>query len=410
MLIHMTLSSQFNLGTRGIAAAAAGIVLCLGCGAAPVGRSSPAELEVVRGAFAQKVLLTGVIEAVDSAQIKVPRTRENRLQIQWLAADGSRVAAGDRVLEFDNSSFTANLDQQRSAVQRSRRSLLQVTAQGDARLREAEAAVERARIARAKAELDAAVSAAVRSRFDQRNAELALAKAKADHEKSLTDLKSTRTSVQADIRISEEEHLRNRRELAIAEEAVNALVLTAPREGIVVVEENPWEDRKFQVGDTVFAGWTVVGIPDLDDLRVRASLSDVDDGSLAIGMAARSTPDIEPELHLPGRITEITPIAREQRVFSERRGFDVAIALEPVQGDTLLLPGMSVRVEVEVGEGELLLVPRAALDLSRSPARALRQDGSWAEVEVGACSAQACVLVSGLAEGDRLAPIRDQAS
>lgn len=406
----MTSSSQFILGIRRLAAAAAGVALCLGCGAEPVGRESPAELEVVRGAFAQRALLTGVIEAVDSAQIKVPRTRENRLQIQWLAADGSRVAAGERVLEFDNSSFTANLDQQRSAVQRSRRSLLQVTAQGDARLREAEAAVERARIALAKAELDAAVSAAVRSRFEQRSAELALAKAKADHEKSLTDLKSTRTSVQADIRISEEEHLRNRRELAIAEEAVNALVLTAPREGIVVVEENPWEDRKFQVGDTVFAGWTVLGIPDLDDLRVRASLSDVDDGRLAHKMVVRCTPDIEPELHLPGRITEITPIAREQRVYSERRGFDVAIALEPAWGDTLLLPGMSVRVEVEVNEGEQLLVPRAALDLSRSPARALRQDGSWAEVEIGTCSALACVLVSGLAEGDRLAPIRDAAS
>lgn len=406
----MSASSQFGLGIARLAWAALGVASCLGCGEAAVRRGSPAELRVVRGPFAQRQLLTGVIEAVESAQVKVPRTRENRLQIQWLAADGSRVSAGDRVLEFDNSSFTADLDQQRSAVQRSRRSLLQVTAQGDARLREAEAAVERARIALAKAELDASVAGSVRSRYEQRSAELARAKAQADYEKSLADLRSTGTSVEADIRVSEEQHLRSRRELTLAEEAVRELVLSAPREGIVVVEENPWEDRKFQVGDTVFAGWTVVGIPDLEDLRVRASLSDVDDGSLARGMAARCTPDIEPELHLPGRITEITPIAREQRVFSQRRGFDVVVELERAWGDTLLLPGMSVRVEVEAGGGEAVLVPRAALDLSVSPARARRRDGSWAEVELGDCSASACVLVDGLAEGDRLARIGDQAS
>lgn len=363
-----------------------------------------------RGSLVQRQLLTGALEAIESAEIKVPRTREYRLQIQWLATDGAMVTEGETVLEFDNSSFTANLDQQRTAVQRNYRMLLQTRAMGDARMREADAAVERARIALAKSELDASVPASVRSRYDDRRFQLALTKARADHDKALADHRATQTSVTADIQVNEEEYQKTRRELRTAEEAVDALVLSAPREGIIVVEENPREDRKYQVGDTVFPGWTVVGIPDLEKLRVGASLSDVDDGSLELGMAVRCTPDIEPGLHLEGTITEITPIAREQRIFSARRGFDVTIELSTTVDDVLLVPGMSVRVEADRRIQDQLLIPRVAVDFATQPPTARRRDGSRVEIRVGPCSAHECVLVDGLEDGALLSPLGGRAS
>ena len=278
-------------------------------------------------------------------------------------------------------------------------------AQGDARLRDAEAAVERARITLAKTELDASVPESVRSRYDHRNAQLALARARADHDTAVAGLEFTAAQVEADIRVHEEQHQRIARALREAEAAVVELSLTAPRDGITVVERHPWEDRKFQIGDTVFTGWTIVGIPDLGSLRVRASLSDVDDGRLSVGMPARCTPDIEPDLHLAGTIAEITPIAREQRWASERRGFDVIIVLDPAQTDVLLVPGMSVRVEAEIPGEEGLLVPRAAVDLAASPPRARRAGGAWVNVSLGPCSTRDCIVLDGLEEGERVAAI-----
>jgi multidrug efflux pump subunit AcrA (membrane-fusion protein) len=386
--------------------AAIAISLCVACGdRAPAAPGVAEGLLVHRGSLARRYFLTGAFEAVEGARITVPKTREHRLQIQWLAPDGSTVAAGDRVLEFDNSSFTADLDQQRTAVQRSLRSGLQMRAQGDASLRDSEAAVARARITLAKAELDASVPESVRSRYDHRNAQLALSRARADYEKTVAGLQSTAKRVDADIRINEEQHRKIVRGLEEAEAAVVELRLTAPRDGIIVVERNPWEDRKFQIGDTVFTGWMIVGIPDLGSLRVRASLSDVDDGRLAVGMPTRCTPDIEPDLHLTGRIAEITPIAREQQWASERRGFDVIIDLEPAATDIVLVPGMSVRVEVEAPGEEGLLVPRGAVDLSSLPPRVQRPDGSWVTVRLGSCSVQDCVVLEGLEEGEGVAAI-----
>jgi len=376
----------------------------VGCGGNNGGVSSPTDLRVYRGALAERHLLTGSLEAVEGAEIKVPRTREHRLQIQWLAPDGAMVAEGDTVLEFDNSSFTANLDQQRTALQRSRRTILQTRALGEARLRDAEAGVQRARISLAKAEIDASVPESVRSRYDHKSFELAAAKARTDYEKAVADLRSTTAAVESENRVGDEEYRKVERELTVAEEALKALVLTAPRGGIIVVDEHPWEDRKYQIGDTLFPGWTVLRIPDLDRLRVRAALSDVDDGNLERGMPARCTPDIEPDLHIEGRISEITPIAREQRIFSERRGFDVTVEIGTDYGEVLLVPGMSVLVEVETIAAESLLIPRSAVDLDSEPPRALLRNGNWSEIEIGECSAQNCVLLGGLDEGARLAP------
>jgi hypothetical protein len=138
---------------------------------------------------------------------------------------------------------------------------------------------------------------------------------------------------------------------------------------------------------------------------VRASLSDVDDGSLELGTPVLCTPDIEPSLHLAGTVTEITAIAREQRIFSERRGFDVTIELTDSAGDVLLVPGMSVRVEAERRTPDRLLIPRAAVDFTTEPPSAVRGNRSHVDIAVGPCSAQECVLEDGLEEGALLSPV-----
>ncbi len=46
----------------------------------------------------------------------MPRTPTWQVQVRWLAEDGTAVRAGDRVVELDNSSFTAELEDKRSSA------------------------------------------------------------------------------------------------------------------------------------------------------------------------------------------------------------------------------------------------------------------------------------------------------
>ncbi len=68
-----------------------------------------------------------------------------------------------------------------------------------------------------------------------------------------------------------------------------------------------------------------------------------------------------------------------------------------------MLPGMAARVEVISNiRDDVLLVPRAALDLSTSPPRARLADKSEVELTLGPCNPLDCIVEAGIAEGAAL--------
>src|SRR5262249_27063494 len=71
---------------------------------------------LARGTVADRQLMTGELHGISSVALTVPRTESWQLAIRWLAEDGAPVKAGDRVVELDNSAFTAQLEEQRLAL------------------------------------------------------------------------------------------------------------------------------------------------------------------------------------------------------------------------------------------------------------------------------------------------------
>ena len=150
---------------------------------------------------------------------------------------------------------------------------------------------------------------------------------------------------------------------------------------------------------------TVASLPDLSAMSVQASLSDVDDGRIQPGMEVLCTLDAYPGQVYKGRVTDISPVARESRRSPLLRHFPVHIHLDRSDPQRMR-PGMSVRVEVLGPEVKgVLLVPRAALDFAGGiggQTRALLASGGAVPVKLGACAALECVVESGLTEGTRL--------
>jgi multidrug resistance efflux pump len=368
----------------------------------PAVRKPRSELTAHRGEFRQRFLLTGELDAVRAENLVAPRTPQWTVTIRWMEADGATVAAGQKVVEFDNAAFSGDLEEKRLALVQAQSDLVRAEADVRSQIKDREFTVEQRQVALEKAEIDAAVPQDLLDRRKYQERQLSLRRAQVDFDKSREDLDAYRASSRADLenrRISME---KARREIATAEVSIEALTLRAPREGILVVAEHPWEDRKFQVGDTVFAGWTVMRIPDLAAMRVEAQLPDVDDGRIAVGMPAACTLDTYPEARFSGKVVELTPVAQEPPGQSLRRAFHVRIDLEETD-PRKMRPGMSVKVDVESARiASALLAPRAALDRASSPPRALLAGGGEAEVRLGPCNAEECVIENGLAEGTRL--------
>jgi HlyD family secretion protein len=145
----------------------------------------------------------------------------------------------------------------------------------------------------------------------------------------------------------------------------------------------------------------VVRMPDLQQIRVKAWLSDVDDGKVAAGMPARIFLDAYPDRALEGKILEIGAVAREASEKSLRRVFQVSVAME-AGPDARPRPGMSARVEVIADQRpEVVLVPRQALLVGEGAAVALAGGGRQA-ITLGPCNAEECVASAGIEPGVRL--------
>lgn len=361
-----------------------------------------AELRVRRGDFAETFLLSGELEAAEGSVIAVPRLPSWQTTIKWMAAEGTEVKEGEPVVELDNSEFAEGIEQKRIDVTQAEHAVSQKRSELSASLGEKKYDLERRRSELDKARIDAAVPADLVAKREHEDRRLALERAETEHAKARSTFEAAGVKGESEIRNLELTLMKARRELTVAEDAIRTLTLTAPRPGIVVFSEHPWEGRKLQLGDGVFVGIPVAEIPNLATLQVIGMLPDVDDGKIAAGMPVRLTIDAYPDRSYRGRVKEIGPVAQELGRGSLRRGFRVVIPLETIDRDRMR-PGLSVLVEVErFSARNALLAPRAALDTRTKKAR--MADGRVVEVGIGACNAQECVVSKGLDENARLAP------
>jgi len=149
---------------------------------------------------------------------------------------------------------------------------------------------------------------------------------------------------------------------------------------------------------------TILRIPDLESLVVKARLFDVDDGNIQIGDAATVTLDAYPDQIYQGQIARLQSVAQTLGRRTTARAFDVTVELGQMD-PSFMRPGMSAKVEVTRQRGaDVLLAPRAALEFRDDGTAQATLDGrQLREIVVGVCSPLWCEVKDGLEEGELLA-------
>ena len=382
------------------------VLLLAGCFSGYSNKDEPArDLRVHRGPFVNQLVLSGELEAARGDALAVPALPSWQTAIKWIVDDGSAVREGEPVAELDNSELTADLDRRRQVLTQTLQELQQQEGQWAADLEQKQLETEKKKSELDKANLQAAVPRELLSGRQYEENQTAVRRTQTEYDKSLDVLRSRKIGVESErqnllLRIEQA-----RRAISRAEEGITALVLRAPRDGIVVVRDHPWEGRKLQSGDPVFVGFPIALLPDLTTVRVNAALPDVDDGKIKTGMPATVTLDGYPSIVYHGRISAISAVAQESRRMSLRRQFEVLIALDRLD-PSRMRPGLSARVVVEREvKPAVLLVPRAAIDFSGNAPRVHLDDGKVQDVKLGSCNAQDCIALDGVEEGRELAPV-----
>ena len=359
-------------------------------------------LTATRGDLQEKVLLTGVLDAARSVELPTPRTEGWSVAIRWMAEDGTVVKEGDPVVEFENAAVLQSISELEAAAIEASSELSTARASHAVGVAEKRFAVVTAQAAVKKAALDAALPEGLQSPREYRKANLELKRSQTAVVTARDDLQSETDGARSDEEIKRIAVSKAMRAYDAAAAQLSTLALKAPKAGIFQVGTQPFEGRKMQVGDNVWPGLSVASIPDLSAMVVNGSLSDVDDGRVQPGMRVRCTVDAFATRPFMGTVRAVSPVAHAADRKSQRRFFAVVVELDETD-PAILRPGLSVKLEVHARLAQdVVIVPRAGVDRSEAIAMARGVDGRDIELKIDFCTAQSCVVSSGLDVGDKI--------
>jgi RND family efflux transporter MFP subunit len=177
-------------------------------------------------------------------------------------------------------------------------------------------------------------------------------------------------------------------QITVQDAKINDYIIVAPMDGVVL-------RRDGEIGEIAEAGQILyrVGVP--KPLQVVAEVNEEDIPRVIVGQTALFRTDAFPDRRLQGKVSEITPMGDVAA-----KTFRVKMLLPD---DTPLKPGMSVEANIVTREKpDVLLIPADALQGNA----VFVLDGSTArkrEVKIGIRGTREVEVLSGLAEGERVA-------
>ena len=237
------------------------------------------------------------------------------LTITRLVAGGSRVRAGDVLVEFDRQ------DQVRAAIDRRaefldlEQQILKKKADQEAALASDQTALTVADhdVGRARLEVEKNQFLA---RIDAEKNDLALEQATARLAQLRQALALKARSAAADIRILEIRRDRAERAWRNAETNADVMIGRAPFDGLAMLRSTYRGNQmaRVQEGDEIYAGTPVVDVVDPARMQVRVRINQVDGGAVRAGQPATIRLDAYPDLVFEGRVEQVAPLAASSQL------------------------------------------------------------------------------------------------
>ena len=371
---------------------------------------APRTAVVARGAIRMAIPFQGELEArrVETIAVGV----QGSAVLSELVPEGTRVEKGDRLARFDASQIEQDLARQENELVRARQELESLEkAELPLELldRESKRMDAQAEVAAEERFLESARSLAERelmSESEVAQQEQKVAGLKTRGEQMDTRIELTKKHVhaarlakaRAALEAAERQRDFTASQLALCE-------VRAPVAGTAVLVPLPvgGEYRTAHVGDTLFRNQAFLCLPDPTEHVVRGYVGEAELPWVKPGSAVVAVPAAFPDVKLSGRVESVGGMAQTRPGQPAwRKFFPVQIALDPISEP--LPVGISVRADVVAGEASnALTLPREAVAWRGGQSFVRKASGEETEVKTGLADAARIEIVSGLAEGDEVA-------
>lgn len=368
----------------------------------PAARTAASDAVVARRDVRHTVRLHGTVEAASSLAIVVPRLTgqaTGSLVITKLVPNGTRVAVGDVLVEFDRQAQLDTALEKRAEwrdlqeqVRRLEAQHVEAAVKDDTRLTTAENALALARLDVEKNPLLPKIEA-------EKNL-LALEAAEAEAAQVRKTNALRRVAERAERRTLEIRRDRAESALEHAERNAELLSVRSPIAGLVVLR-SIWKSGRMgdpQEGEEVRGGLGLLDVVGETTMRVRVRLNQADLDGLDVGQAARVTLDAYPEREYQATLERIAPVAVPSNMSDKVRGLTALFAIEG--RDDVLTPDLSAAVDVQVGSWTgALTVPRDAVTW-RDGSPGVQVGAQWRSVTLAGLTDSDAIVTEGVREGE----------
>ncbi len=370
------------------------------------GGGASASLPVTTAANGHFVVATttvGELAAVNSQPIPAPPGWNNK--IISLIDEGTMVRADEELARFDTDQLEKQVEERQAAYEGAMAELENQRVTNIKTLSEKKTNLRRQELSLEKAKLQAEAMK-FESQARQRQQELDLRRTELDLQEARQDLKAQKDIAAATLTAKEVNARKERLNLERSQENLEKMVVLAPDSGMVVYKKI-WaqgSNRKIRVGDQVWNGVSIMELPDLSAFLVNTWVNEVDIHRLALDQAAEVTIDALQDRTLQGKITRISPLARQEGE-DKIKVFDVDILLE---GDVAgLLPGMTAQCRIIHEEfDDVTHVPLEAIFQEEDGPVVSQPGGKPRPVKLGPMGEDHVVIEDGVAPGDVLLLVR----
>jgi HlyD family secretion protein len=367
--------------------------------------AASATVTVARGTFERTVRVAGITEAIRASAAIAPRLAGQSsptLVITKLVKGGTRVKAGDVLVEFDQQEQIRAAFDRRTDFQDLEQQIRRVEAEQAAAFAGDETAMTQAENDSARARLQVRTNKVLPAIEAEKNT-LALEEAEARAKEVREARMLRRQTAEAELKRLHIRRERSERAMTHAEQNTQNMVVRAPFDGLIVMQPifKGSALTEIQEGDEVRAGVPIAQIVDPSSMQVRARVSQADAGLVASGQPARISLDAYPGSVFAGAVKQVAPLAITSSVTPAVRAF---VTLVTVSGsDAMLMPDLSASADIVVDRREhVLVLPRDAVVIDASGAWVqIKQGGSFVrqKVTLGGLSDLQAVIASGVAEG-----------
>ncbi len=374
--------------------------------------------KIITGGMERGTRVSGVTSAANFASIAAPMMRGpdggRSLILIRLASSGAVVKKGEMVAEIDSQSIKDHLEDVKDMV---------VQAEGDIKKRKAEQAIEwenlQQTLRTAKAELDKAKLDAgasdIRTPIDVELLKLSVEEAEAQYKQLQNDLINKKKAHDAEIRILEITRYRQVAHRTRHEVDVAKMILKAPMDGLVVMQQiwRTGEMGQVQEGDQVSPGQPFMKIVNTSSMRVDANVNQAESEKIRVGQTASIDFDAFPGLHMKGKVTNVGAMGiGGWRLNYFIRNVPVRLSIEGA--DNRVIPDLSASAGIVFGrKPSAVLAPLEALNWEKGKPVVFVKDGDRfapKEVQVGMRNNLQFEVLAGLEAGQEVALSRPPAS